>query len=46
MFEFDHIVYINQNKSVIIVIYVNDFLIFARDIIIFISSKNIFYDKV
>lgn len=35
MFEFDHNVYINQNKIVIIAIYVNGFLIFARDITIF-----------
>jgi hypothetical protein len=35
MFEFDHNIYINQNKNVIITIYVNDFLIFPRDIVIF-----------
>ncbi len=35
MFKFDHNVYINQNKNVIIAIYVNDFLIFARDITMF-----------
>jgi hypothetical protein len=35
MLKFGYNVYINQNKGEIIAIYVNDFIIFARDITIF-----------